>query len=72
MEELRHDPYPNKEMLKEDKEYVIKKLGLSDEEFENIMAAQPKSYKDYQNLSFMFHRPNPFVRIARQFVKRKY
>jgi N-acetyl sugar amidotransferase len=35
--------------LKEDKEYVIKKLGLTNDEFNSIMEAPPKSYRDYPN-----------------------
>jgi N-acetyl sugar amidotransferase len=48
LEEMKQETYPS-EMLARDKEYVIKKLGLSPEEFEAIMAAPPKSYKDYPN-----------------------
>lgn len=40
--------------LADDREYVIKKLGLSESEFESIMAAPPKTFMDY---------PNSFVRI---------
>ena len=30
-----------------DKDYVLKELGLSEEEFERILARKPKSFKDY-------------------------
>ena len=32
-----------------EKEYVSKKLGISIEEFEEIMKTPPKSYRDYPN-----------------------
>ena len=48
LEELKKETYPA-EMLKSDKEYVIKKLGLTNEEFEEIMNSPVKSYKDYPN-----------------------
>jgi len=49
LEIIKCDPYPGVEMMREDREYVIKKLGLGDVEFEQIMAAPVKSYKDYPN-----------------------
>ncbi len=72
LKELEHNPYPTEKMMNDDKEYVLKKLGLSDEEFENIMAIPLKTYKDYPNLSFILYNPNPFVKMTRQFVKRKH
>lgn len=48
LEEMKKDTYPA-ELLAEDKEYVIKKLGMNAEEFETILNAAPKSYKEYPN-----------------------
>src|SRR3990167_8783845 len=48
LEEMKKDTYPP-ELLAEDKEYVIKKLGMNAEEFEAILNAPPKSYKEYPN-----------------------
>lgn len=48
LEEMEKPAYPEG-MLKEDKEYVIKKLGLTADEFEAIMKAPVKSYRDYPN-----------------------
>ncbi len=48
LEEMKKDAYPPN-MLEEDKEYVIKKLGMTHGEFEEILRAAPKSYKDYPN-----------------------
>jgi N-acetyl sugar amidotransferase len=39
------------EQLREDREYVLKKLGLSDDEFEQIMAEPPRRSEDYGNAS---------------------
>ncbi len=43
---LKDEPYDVK-MQREDVDYVIKKFGISMEEFEAIMALPPKSYYDY-------------------------
>lgn len=48
LEEMKKPAYPEG-MLKDDKEYVIKKLGITPEEFEAIMNAPVKSYRDYPN-----------------------
>lgn len=48
LEEMKKPAYPA-DLFKEDKEYVIKKLGLSTEEFETIMKSPVKNYKDYPN-----------------------
>ena len=45
LEEL---PY-NLNQSEQDKEYVSKKFGISVQEFEGILYAPPKSYKDYPN-----------------------
>lgn len=41
-----------KKKIKEDYEFVIKKLGLTESEFEKIMAAPKKTIYDYHNSSF--------------------
>lgn len=48
LEELKKEFYPS-DLLESDKQYVTKKLGLTAAEFEDIMNAKPKSYKDYPN-----------------------
>lgn len=40
-------PLYSPEKLKEDKEYVIKKLGLTDIEFNNLMVLRPKAHTDF-------------------------
>lgn len=48
LEELKNPPYdPSK--VEEEKAYLCKKLGIKSEEFEAILKAEPKSYKDYPN-----------------------
>jgi hypothetical protein len=46
LEELKKDPYPPA-MQAEDREYVVKKLGLTPEDFDRIMATPPKRFEDY-------------------------
>jgi hypothetical protein len=55
LEELKNVPYP-KELQNQDKEYVIKKFGITDNEFEKIMDLPKKSYQDYSN-KFFFRGP---------------
>ncbi|PKP60583.1 MAG: N-acetyl sugar amidotransferase [Candidatus Altiarchaeales archaeon HGW-Altiarchaeales-1] len=67
LEELKKDPYPSEEMMKEDKEYVIKKLGLTEEEFEKIMSLPIKTFESYPNNSFLFNKLKLPLRIAYKF-----
>lgn len=52
IEMLKQPPYEEKQAL-EDMEYVAKKLGLTKEEFLNIMSQPNKTYKDYKNTEQM-------------------
>ena len=47
---IKNNPYDDLQQLESDKEYVIKKLGFSKEEFEQILAAKPKSHLDYPSV----------------------
>jgi len=46
LEELKEEIYPINQ-LQEDREFVCKKLGITEMEFEQIMALPIKTYKDY-------------------------
>ncbi|MGQ0829491.1 MAG: N-acetyl sugar amidotransferase [Bacteroidota bacterium] len=48
LEEMKKPAYPEG-MLKEDKEYVIKKLDITDGEFDAIMKEPEKNYTEYSN-----------------------
>jgi len=47
LKELEKSTYPE-ELLEQDKEYVIKKLDLTEESFEEIMNLPTKTFKDYK------------------------
>ena len=65
LEEMKRDIYPPNEM-EEDRMYVIKKLGITEEEFKEILSEPIKSFRDYANNSLIFNRTNFFVRLARR------
>lgn len=46
LEELKNAPYPV-EVQESDKEYVLKKLGLSESKFDALMHIEDKTYYDY-------------------------
>jgi N-acetyl sugar amidotransferase len=50
IEELEKEAYP-KNLMREDREFIIKKFEISEEEFENIMALPCKSFYDYPSYS---------------------
>ena len=51
--------------VKKDKDYVSKKFGITLEEFESIVNASPKSYKDYPNdekwLTFIYNLYKKYI-----------
>lgn len=53
LEELERDPYP-KELMDEDRQYVIKKFNMTPAEFEAIMNLPNKTFRDYPNRSGQF------------------
>ncbi len=65
LEEMKRDIYPPQE-IKEDKEYVIKKLGLTEEEFNKIMLQPVKTFRNYPNSYFLFEKLAFFVNFAKK------
>ncbi len=55
LREMEKNPYGNESLLREDREFVIKKFGLTEETFEGLMHLPIRSYRDYPNHSFFLH-----------------
>jgi len=72
LKEMHNSPYITESLMREDKEYVTKKLGFSELEFEAIMNQPVKTYKDYPNNSWFFDKNNFFVRLVRKIITRNY
>ncbi|HLG36273.1 MAG TPA: N-acetyl sugar amidotransferase, partial [Bacteroidia bacterium] len=69
LEEMKNDTYAQYN-LREDKEFVLKKFGLSEEEFQKIMNTSIKEHTDYPNDAFILYKlvthRNKFKKIATQ------
>jgi len=50
LEELKNHPYGNIDLLHQDKEFVLKKLGFSESEFNDIMKSPPRKHTDFPSL----------------------
>ena len=46
--ELTKNPYPSEDNIEKDKQYVLKKLEITEEDFDYIMKLPIKSYNDYE------------------------
>jgi N-acetyl sugar amidotransferase len=68
MELLERSPWSDADR-RLDIEYVIKKLGLSAAEFEDIMAQPPASPRDYPNNAWMFSRTSRLTAFIRRLAK---
>ena len=64
--EIKNNPYPNPEILQEDREYFIKKLGISESEFQEIMSIPQKSHLDYPSILHWYARFRPYVRFLKK------
>jgi hypothetical protein len=71
LEEIKSAPYPSEEMMNEDRDYVIKKLGISKEWFERIMNQPVRSATDFPNYNYIFRRKNIFVAFARKIARQE-
>jgi N-acetyl sugar amidotransferase len=69
LEEIKKNPYPSEELLQEDREYLIKKLGINEAEFERLMALPVKQHTDYPSILHWYDRLRPYVRAARKVKK---
>ncbi len=56
LDQLKDETYPI-QMQREDKSFVIKKLGLSEKEFEEIMNLPKKTYHDYPSYAYIYNSP---------------
>ena len=63
LEKMQENPYP-KEMVRGDIGYIIKKLGLAKEEFEEILARQPKTFLDYPTYYPIFKKLRFAINLA--------
>jgi N-acetyl sugar amidotransferase len=69
LRDLEQPPAPP-QLIEQDRSYVLKKLGLTDAEFDAILAAPNKTYADYPNTDGLWRRLDWFVRWARARVTR--
>ncbi|MFN5370012.1 MAG: N-acetyl sugar amidotransferase [Bacteroidia bacterium] len=64
--EIKKNPYPSEELLFEDRDFLIKKLGITELEFESIMALPVKAHTDYPSILHWYDRLRPYVRAFRK------
>lgn len=62
---LAEDAYPNEEMREKDKAFFIKKMEISEQEFDALMTAPTKSYLDYKG-----YFNNPYYKALYNFAFR--
>jgi N-acetyl sugar amidotransferase len=48
LQDIQQDAYPNPTMMEDDRQYFMKKFGMSENDFQNLMDAPTKSYLDYK------------------------
>lgn len=66
--EMMREPVYPEELLKEDRTYVIKKLKILEQEFDEMMASPTFTFKKYKNHHAVFERAKTIVNITRQYI----
>ena len=72
LSEVSHEPYPDPAMKEQDRQYVVKKFGLSDEQFYRIISTPVKTYRDYKNESLLWSGLAVFVHLSKKITTRNY
>ena len=68
LKEMEKHPYPDTKLALEDRDYIIKKFGLTEKEFQNIMNSPPKSYKAYPNDEFFIKHFSSLYRVLKMLL----
>ena len=67
--EMERDPYP-REIADADREYVIKKFGLTEESFNAIIATPPKLHESYPSNKFLYHDLHAMKQVFKRIATR--
>lgn len=63
LEEIARPPYADAALEEQDRLFVIKKLGLTEPEFNDIMKAAPRRYEDYPNT----YKSKPYLTLRKAY-----
>lgn len=66
--EMMKEPVYPEDLLMSDRAYVIKKLQLSEQEFESIMAATTQTFESYKTSHALFQRAKKLVNATRRYI----
>jgi len=65
---MENDPYSDEQILKEDKEYVLKKLGLTNEEFEKYIDSPSVPHSYYPSNEWMYNQLTKQFLIVKKLI----
>lgn len=65
LQELNKPTAPS-DLLERDKEFVARKIGITPNEFDEILARPPRSYREFASNEWLFHLKNFLVRHIRK------
>ena len=70
LEHIKEEPI-DADRLFADKEYIVKKFGLTADSFDALMSLPVKDHTEYASILNVYRRVRPFARFAIQFRRRK-
>lgn len=67
LEEMEKDLYPT-EQLQEDRQFIAKKLGLTEQEFELLMKTPNKTFQDYPSNFYLYQITNKIKKYLKKII----
>jgi len=64
LEEIKKPPY-EEELLRQDKEYVLKKFGFSEVQFNDLMITPIRKHTEFASYINIYHKFRPLIKLAK-------
>jgi hypothetical protein len=68
LEELEKEQY-DPSLLRQDREFVLKKFGMGEDDYEKLLSIPLHSHLDYPNLHMLYMRSNRLLKYFKRFAK---
>ena len=66
LQQMEREPYPEESLLESDRQYVLEKLGLSEDDFAELMQKGPRTHQDYRTSKSLQNAILQAGRVARR------
>ncbi|MCY7411243.1 MAG: N-acetyl sugar amidotransferase [Chitinophagales bacterium] len=68
LELVKHPPYHDQQLMEEDQRFLLKKLGMSEDDFAVFMKQPIRSHDDFPSYLHLYRSLRPVIKLVRKFV----